>query len=413
MRRLSWLLIVLLLAGCATRRDVVQLKGGPSVGLSVPQEWHYYPGHKAWGLQKRTSGSLNWHFRVVGVRNDLQTQAEELLQSMTSDPSAFKQSYPLQRSLDDLIEALEQQRGASQRASLARLQAIVDELKLLRQRIVKGPPPSEQELQDALKRWQIEMEEMGSDETSRLALTLSAVNSFLRLDPDRLEPQPITVAGYPGQLVTVTDNQPVMKYALVPWTEQQVVVFEFFDNQRAGTFEQVEPILDSVQLGLEREEAKGWQSVFDYDKDSLLAFLLGSLVLLVTVLPAVVSSQSAFRLAQQEGEFGQESTELIVRSVSRTFAVVASFVLVVMMALVLLDAATGKGSLWMILLVIPGAFLAGLAWLVGLLAGHAAAYAGRRAFRYGRLPYTLAVVMGLIGGTLAAVVAGFILAEVG
>ena len=382
-------------------------------GVSVPKEWFCYPYQRAWGLKKPTGGSLNWHFRVLGIRGNLGTQLAERLESMQPQPQLFQNPWELQRQVEDLVDALQHQRSRAGRQNLVRLTQMSAELKELRERTKQTPPPTSEELANKLAKWRQVVEQLlQGDQSQQLALALSSANRFLRFDPAKLEVEPVTVGAYSGHLVTVPDNSPKMKYAFIDWTDQQTVVFEFFDNEKAGTFGHVKAILESAELALERQEVGNLSFLPPLRKEGIARTLGFLFLFMTTALPAGVAALKAYRVAQEKGQLGKESSNIIARAVSRTLAVVSVLLLCLGVVGILYDASRGTGSFWMVLIfLIPGAFIAIVVWVVGLLAGYAGAYAGRFTYSLGRAPYTLAVMLGTLGAAFAAGVVGFFVRE--
>lgn len=414
--RLAFLLsLTLLVTGCDPSAKRWKYQAGPMwVGYDAPSNLvRAKMSDMSWAKKEKRGRYLirTVHRDLARVRPDLAiTEPLRILgDGARLDPKTRLQAMRhVRQQLDDWENMVERHVKPDRDAQLAELRSLGLRAEKLIQNLQKRPEPEWKTLEAPIRELTAAVEKMRPEsESDQQALLLTSLEYWAKIDMTKVKVEQPDLE-LECRLFTVPTRKDYHLYAVFPMVDDHVYFIEFHNVKENHLEDRVQPMLESVKIGLLEEEVVGDDLVSKLTshlpktdhKDRRKLFVLG-FFFFSTVLPASISAMVNYP-GQQVGE--EERRELGHR-VRRTVLWTSGLSVLGLGALVAAGAAAdlgaGKLGLGAILLLLVGAAMLALFWGVTLLAAVGAGMGAERGSRSSRMLCVAGAGGGAVAGALA------------
>ena len=297
----------LLTVGCSGGTKRFAYQAGPMwVGYDVPSDWTRGKSSDMSWTRKGAKWYLirtDWR-DLKRARPDIAVTEHLELARSTPDLDTEKRVREISgvlMSLEDWERMVERHIKPSRDAELKQLQLLQARVKSIRQGLKKTPPTEWEAVRSSLDELATDIDKLRpQDEAGERALLLTTLDYFAKIDMSKVtvEQPELEVS---CELFTLPTRKGHTKYAVFPMGPDSVYFIEFREIESNKLEEHIKPILESVKIGLFKEEV-----VSNGPLSQLLAFMpetnyktrrklfvLG-FFLFCTVLPASVAAASKY-----------------------------------------------------------------------------------------------------------------------
>ena len=382
---------------------------GVFVGFDLPSDLV-----RAGGGWNRKKGNF-YIIKTDSLRLERQRPDLELLEaikqieseSKPKDQEHLQACRNIQYGLESWRKLLER-RLSLPNSPLEDLKALEAESKALVEDVKKNPSERDISKKRQLKIIQAIEKLLPQDEKIVTAYNLATVDSFLKFQLDEMVEEKVEIHGTPCQILTVPEKVD-HTYAIYPLTETSIFVLEFRDVQKNKLEDLIQPTIESVKIGLSREEVAGddllsqlGASTPKVGRKTKRNLVLLAFFLFCTVLPASVSAARNYPGLGAGEERRKECGRAVRSAVARTSGCSILLIGALVASAAAADMASGRGLGWgMIIMLVVGLLMLGLFWGVTLAAAFGAGLGAEHGAASSKFFCVTQAAGGAVAGALA------------